>query len=94
MPKEAARIFLEIKRVTLEPLRDINEESAVKEGFREDPVVNRNFMCSVDCLQGSAKGKFALLWNSTIKKTDIEKYGWEANPWVWLYEFEKVEVEG
>lgn len=33
------------------------------------------------------------VWNSTIKKTDLARYGWEANPWVWVVEFEKISRE-
>ena len=37
--------------------------------------------------------RFDELWNSTVKKSDLELYGWQANPWVWVIEFEKIEVE-
>ena len=33
--------------------------------------------------------EFAELWNSTVKESDIEKYGWKANPWVWVVDFER-----
>lgn len=31
------------------------------------------------------------LWNSTIKKSNLNHYGWDANPWVWVIEFERCE---
>ena len=39
----------------------------------------------------TAKGAFSYLWNSTIKKSDLDLYGWNANPWVWVIEFEQCE---
>lgn len=30
------------------------------------------------------------IWDKTIKKSDLDKYGWDANPWVWVIEFERV----
>ncbi len=39
----------------------------------------------------TAKEAFSYLWNSTIKKSDLDKYGWDANPWVWVIEFERCE---
>ncbi len=29
-------------------------------------------------------------WNSTIKKSDRDRYGWDANPWVWVIKFKKL----
>lgn len=40
----------------------------------------------------NAKDAFSYLWNSTIKKSDLDTYGWDANPWVWVIEFERIEV--
>jgi len=34
---------------------------------------------------------FSDLWDSIIEKQDIDQLGWSANPWVWVYEFERVE---
>lgn len=39
----------------------------------------------------TAKDAFSYLWNSTIKKSDLDLYGWNANPYVWVIEFERCE---
>ena len=74
MPKEAARIWLKATDVRVERLQEITETQAQAEG------------CNSGLLTGpcTARGQFENLWNSTIKKPDADKYGWSANPWVWV----------
>lgn len=36
---------------------------------------------------------FEDLWDSTIKKSDLKQYGWEANPWVWIIGFKRIDKE-
>lgn len=81
MPKEAARLFLRITDVRIERLQDITEEQAMQEGVEKMstpniPGVGETF------IQG-----FGELWNSTIKKSELDKYGWHANPYVFVYRF-------
>lgn len=99
MPKEAARIFLRVTDVRVERLWDITEEQASAEGIRgywakphnnELPFVATGIVSEVFRTRKEAFGK---LWNSTVKKSDLDKYGWNANPWVWVIEFEKVNIE-
>lgn len=88
MPREAARIFLRVKDVWVERLQDIQERgpaSAEKEGFIND--IDLNFGTGA-----SATKHFSECWDNTIKKSDLSHYGWSANPWVWVIEFEKAEV--
>lgn len=83
MPKEAARIWLKVTDVRVERLQEITSEQIGREGVEvEYPHV----------LNGEEKRyAFSTLWNSTIKKSDLDRYGWDANPWVWVIEFERCE---
>ena len=83
MPKEAARIWLKVTNVRVERLQEITSEQIGREGVEvEYPHV----------LNGEEKRyAFSTLWNSTIKKSDLDRYGWNANPWVWVIEFERCE---
>ena len=83
MPKQAARIFLRVKEVRVERLQSITSYGCVKEGISKDILYALK--------ERMTKGIFATLWESTIKKADLPKYGWDANPLVWVIEFERCE---
>lgn len=85
MPKEAARIWLRVTDVRVERLQEITAESALTEGA--DKYIHANGTLNEDQTITSFIG----IWNSTIKKSDIDRYGWDANPWVWVIEFERCE---
>lgn len=81
MPKEAARIWLKVTDVRVQRLQDMDKMDVAKEGIDTRLCINLNH----------ALAKFKKLWNSTIKKSDLDRYGWDANPWVWVIEFERCE---
>lgn len=96
MPKEAARIWLKVADVRVERLQEITPEQSVKEGVgnlfcEEIAYIEKDYGNPVDNEYGIAKEQFAWLWDSTIKKTDLDCYGWKANPYVWVIEFERCE---
>lgn len=96
MPKEAARIWLKVTDVRVERLQEITPKGAESEGvgnlFYDDiGYGEKNYGTEVDPEYGIAKEQFAWLWESTIKKSDLDRYGWDANPWVWVIEFERCE---
>lgn len=103
MPKEAARIFLRVTNVSVAKLQDIitgdyktpiniNREGLVSpcehcthnNGDCKD-IIGSNDCCLVD--------SYISHWNSTIKKANLPHYGWNANPWVWVIEFERISKE-
>ena len=97
MPKKAARIFLRVKDVRAERLQDITEDDAKAEGikmvtewpdagyfdYKEKHEDGRVWSSARECFRWG-------LWNITIKPADMPTYGWDANPWVWVIEFEKI----
>ena len=87
MKKDIARIWLKVTDVRVERLQDITEVGIRKEGIEVDPkecAGKFDFISELFLL-------FQRLWNSTIKKSDLDRYGWNANPWVWVIEFELCE---
>lgn len=105
MPKEAARIWLKITNVRVERLQDIDEDGVWNEGFRFTPpcltrVSADGHTCDLDgpctshikycdMTMGELFGRE--LWDKTIKKSDLDRYGWDANPYVFVIEFVKID---
>lgn len=104
MPKEAARIFLRVVRVSVEHLNQMEVADYIKEGTRpryfkkdgcrcvaytdnceNEPCPNRD---AYETLLYSLP--FSEIWDSTIKRDDRIVYGYTANPWVWVIDFEQI----
>ena len=83
MPREAARIWLRVTAVRVERLQEIDEDGIRAEGLTSACVHAGDMEIAAQ--------EFALLWDSTIKPADRDRYGWAANPWVWMIEFERYE---
>ncbi|WFV98103.1 hypothetical protein NFJ54_19450 [Klebsiella aerogenes] len=76
MPRWASRILLEITNVRVERLKSISDGDAIREGCSTAD------MKSGDCVADV----FARLWASIYGAES-----WNANPWVWVIEFKRVE---
>lgn len=88
MPKEAARLFLRVTDVRVERLQDITSGQIDAEGCKEWA-----YSAKTGELLPSGPSFFQIKWDSTIKPSDLPLYGWDANPWVWVIEFERVSKE-
>lgn len=109
MPKEAARIFLRVTDVRVERLQDsffksgstifalLEEGVDIGEQCRECIDTYGSPYCIDDESEcgtlDEVRSDYSDLWNSTVKKSDLAKYGWAADPWVGVIEFERIEVE-
>ena len=80
MPKEAAREFLRVTGVRAEPLQPITAAGIIAEGLDTKAAMSGH---------PYAREEFKELWNSTISKDKLSTYGWQGNPWVWVYQFER-----
>ena len=83
MPKEAARLFLRVTGVRCERLQEITSGEAVAEGIQSNL---RSPSEAADALIA-----FEALWNNTVRQDAMKRWGWNANPWVWVIEFERID---
>lgn len=100
MPKEAARIWLKVTDVRVERLQEMKPVDVIKEGAYPDcwDCLNTYEESGSQCCYGTEEEcsrcdemmmEWEKLWTTTIKKSDLDCYGWNANPWVWVIEFER-----
>lgn len=95
MPFEAARIFLRVNNVSMERLQDITDGDAEREGVCYSALEDFG-LGLLKCAPSAFNPRypFALYWNSLRKKiarnrNELDKSGWDANPWVWVISFER-----
>lgn len=88
MPRWASRIVLEITDVRVERLNAISEEDARAEGIIDGGCLNCGEPEPCGCAnpEPDATDAFAYLWQSIYGQEN-----WNANPWVWVISFERVE---
>lgn len=102
MPKEAARIWLKVTGVRMERLQEMKPVDVIKEGAYPDcwDCLNTYGESGSQCCYGTEEEcsqcdevmmEWEKLWTSTIKKSDLDRYGWDANPYVFVIEFVKID---
>ena len=98
MPKEAARIFLRVQDVHVERVQEMSDIDAAKEGIQsywstpydnDPPFIGRAKGIGND-LCFTRREAFGQIWDSTVKPSDRALYGWDANPWGWVIDFERI----
>ncbi|MEA5436464.1 hypothetical protein [Klebsiella variicola] len=88
MPRWASRILLEITDVRVERLNAISEQDARAEGIIDGGCLNCGEPEPCGCAnpEPDATDAFAYLWQSIYGQEN-----WNANPWVWVISFERIE---
>ena len=76
IPKEAIRTYIRITSVRMEPLQNITEQDALREGYSD---------ASKHALGRSARDNFRVDWDNHMTEP---AYGWDANPLVYVLDFE------
>jgi hypothetical protein len=81
MPRLASRILLEITNVRVERVQEISDKDCLAEGIADLAIPLRPDLTMY-------RSSYADLWDSINAKRG---FGWDANPWVWVIEFRRIE---
>ena len=95
MPRAAARIFLEVVSVRVERVQDISVDDCIAEGMDCDNDINNPDPATHESIKNwnlaNAQSLYKELWNKINAK---HGYSWNSNPWVWVYEFKRIQQGG
>ena len=80
MPRAASRITLEVTDVRVERLQDISETDALEEGITYNDLPNNGL-----------DPRRARTWYHRLWESINGPGSWDANPFVWVVEFKRVE---
>jgi len=110
MPKEAARIWLQVEQIRVERLRDISEEDAIAEGVEKTSIklieldnhnslenAYRHYPNEHGELDGIRIGYVADTAKLSFESlwTSINgRQSWDLNPWVWVVKFKILSTTG
>lgn len=88
-PRCSSRILLEITSVRVERLQDIGEDDCLAEGIAQvvrERLPNIQQCGEYDAIDVDPVAEYRALWE-TINGAG----SWDANPWVWVIEFKRVQ---
>ena len=88
MPKQAARIWLKVTEVRAQRLSEMRIAEFLQEGAVIPPEAYNDPANA--CRQ--AREEFSRIWDSTLKREELARYGFAADPWVWAIEFERCDM--
>lgn len=91
MRRRDSRILLEVTDVRVEQLQDITEDQAEAEGIEGcipscPGPYDEHGDPECDCMNLTYEQSFQALWKSINGRKS-----WDANPWVWVVEFKRIE---
>lgn len=95
MPRWASRILLEIISVRVERLQDCSAADVLAEGAPVDPYyydTSSDGSCPHMVRTGPAQWCTPRLWYHRLWDEINGKDAWDANPWIWVVEFKRVEA--
>ena len=94
MPRQMSRLILKVTAIRAEPLRDISDTDAMREGIYSSFLRGTPVPIAMDwdgnekvLVAGAPKRDFEELWRGLYPEG---KKSWGANPWVWVIDFDVV----
>lgn len=89
MPKEAARIWLEVTEVKVERLQEISNEDAIAEGVNHGDQSPKSIGGAIATMVLDARSEFFSLWTKINGEDSLD-----SNPWVWCITFKVLSTTG